>query len=103
MSAMIEILDAPSVRPYIEIEEDVPFQEVSGVLWQAAWVCFGPYDLMAEDETWSAAARRILADREVLFPEPPIVEDDEGNHLPDTSMSGDPEQVAKVSCWVKAE
>jgi hypothetical protein len=73
------------------------------VLWQAAWACLGSYDLTNEDETWSSAARRVFAGREILFVEPPIVEDDEGNHLPDASMSGDPEQVAKVSCWVPAE
>jgi hypothetical protein len=103
MSALIEILDAPTVRPYIDREEDIFEQDDSGVLWQAAWACLGPYDVIDEDETWSAAARRVFASRGIVLVEPPIVTDEEDNELPDTSMSGDPEQVAKVCCWVKAE
>ena len=91
-------------QPFIELEEGIQAADLDGdgSDWVAGWVRMSAPDVAAEEFTWSAGAKRHTEGQEIAFPDPPIIVDEDGMSLPDTAISGDPEQLALVSCWVPA-
>ena len=88
---------------FIELEEGIQAEtDDAGVAWVPAWVRMSAPDVAAEEFTWSAGAKRHTEGQEIAFPDPPIIVDEDGESLPDTAITGDPEQLALVSCWVLA-
>lgn len=88
---------------FIELEEGIPVKtDDSGASWAAAWVRMSCSDLEPEEFAWSEAAKRLTQGQKVVLVDPPILVDEDGGSLPDTAISGNPEQLALVSCWVPA-
>ena len=90
--------------PFIELEEGIQAADLDGdgSDWVPAWVRMSAPDVAAEEFTFSKAAKRLTEGQEIVFLDPPIIVDEDGMSLPDTAISGDPEQLALVSCWVPA-
>ena len=73
---------------FIELEDGTPCEtDDAGTSWAAAW---------------SEAAKRLTGGQKIVFVDPPLLVDENGESLPDGAISGDPEQLALVSCWVPA-
>ncbi len=88
--------------PFIELEEGIQAADLDGdgSDWVPAWVRLRCADVDSEEFTFSKAAKRLTGDQQITFLDPPILVDEDGMSLPDTAISGDPEQRALVSCWV---
>ena len=89
--------------PFIELEDGIPAEtDDTGRSWVPAWVRVSYPDVAAGEFTWTEAAKRLTEGQEIAFLDPPILVDEDGISLPDTAVTGDPEQLALVSCWVLA-
>ena len=88
--------------PFIELEEGIQAADLDGdgSEWVAAWVRLRCADVDPEEFTFSKAAKRPTGDQKIIFPDPPILVDEDGMSLPDTAISGDPEQRGLVACWI---
>ena len=89
-------------KPFIELEEGIQPADLDGdgSDWVAAWVRLRCADVDPEEFTWTEAAKRLTGDQKITFPDPPILVDEDGISLPDTAISGDPEQRGLVACWI---
>ncbi len=89
---------------FIELEEGIQAADLDGdgSDWVAAWVRMSAPDVADGEFTWTAVVKRLTEGQEIAFPDPPILVDEDGESLPDTAITGDPEQLALVSCWVLA-
>ena len=89
--------------PFIELEEGIQAEtDDAGVAWVPGWVRLSAPDVADGELAWTEPAKRLTEGQEIAFPDPPIIVDEDGESLPDTAISGDPEQLALVSCWVLA-
>lgn len=87
--------------PSSNFEDGIPCEtDDAGASWATAWVRLSCPDIASEESAWSEAAKRLTEDQQIILIDPPIIVDEDGEWLPDTAISGDPEQRALVSCWV---
>ena len=87
--------------PWLETDEDIIEPDDDGVPWVAAWAHLGYWDLSSQDKSWRQAAERIFDRPDLVFFGNPVVLDDDGETLDDRDISGDPDQRAQVSCWLR--
>ena len=88
---------------FIELEEGIPCEkDDAGMHWAVASVRLSCPDVASGESFWSETAKRLTQGQEIVFVEPPLLVDEDGESLPDGAISGVPEQRALVSCWVPA-